>query len=769
MKKTKKQAGPPVFDVSRESCRKIFDAIGDPVFITGIKNGEIIEINESALGYLKATREEILGKNFVELGWWPSAARRKEFVRLLDPMGGITKKEMTFQKDGREYFFILSARYILFNKEKALFVHLKDVTRERRKEQALKESESRLKEAERIAGLGHWKFVPKGQGLVWSDENFRLLGYCPGEVKPSRQKFIDRVHPDDRKRVNEAFDEAIRNGQRFYEIVFRVLHPNGEMRFLKKRVHLSFNNGSLKEAIGIVQDVTKEYESNLKILQSERRWRETFNAIDVSLMLLDQEQNILLANDATTRYLGMDITDIQGHKCYKLMHADGKIPDDCPFQWTCRIKRSQRKEVYIPEREKTFLVVTSPVLDSRGNIEYVIHLAHDVTILKKTEAMLRHAQKMEALGTLAGGIAHDFNNILTGTMGFHELALMPGTDPEKIRIYIENSLKLLRRSAELVKQILAFSRQEEKAEGPVVLNVLIEEMIQMIRASIPPGIEIDYDLPGQDVAVSASAADMHQVIMNLCTNAYQAMKEAGGRLTIRLESVKELPDSLLELEENNGLMEQGEWAHIQVIDTGCGISPKIKERIFEPYFTTKGPGEGTGLGLSLVHSIIKQYKGRISLKSTLGKGTTFDVFLPVSEETPRAVKMTDTGEREEGRGRIMIVDDEQAIVSLLSVFLKDVGYNVETFTCALSALEAFKQAPNQVDIIITDLAMPKMSGAELVKEIRSIRSDIPVIMLTGLLSPDGQKAIKECGPDMVLKKPLNLKALNRGIQGLLAG
>ncbi len=767
MEKREKQAVPPVFDVPRETCKKIFDAIGDPVFITGIENGEIIEINESALGYLKATREEILGKNFVELGWWPSAAKRNEFVSLLDPMGGITKKEMTFQKDGREYFFILSARHILFNQEKALFVHLKDVTRERRKEQALKESESRLKEAERIARVGHWKFVPEGKGLVWSDENYRLLGYRPGEVKPSRRKFIERVHPDDRKRVDKAFNKAIRNEQRSYEIVFRVLHPGGETRFLKMRVHLFFNNGLLKEAIGIAQDVTKEYESNLKILRSERRWRETFNAIDVSLMLLDQEQNILLANEATTRFLGMDITDIQGQRCYQLMHADGKIPDNCPFQWTRRIKRSHRREVYIPEREKTFLVVTSPVLDSRGNIEYIIHLAHDVTMLKKTEAMLRHAQKMEALGTLAGGIAHDFNNILTGTMGFHELALMPGTDLEKVRQYIENSHRLLKRAAELVKQILTFSRQEEKAEGPVVLNVLIEEMIQMIRASIPPGIEIDYDLPGQDVVVSASAADMHQVIMNLCTNAYQAMKEDGGRLTIRLESIKELSDSVLV--GHNGLMESGEWAHIQVIDTGCGIPPKIKERIFEPYFTTKGPGEGTGLGLSLVHSVIKQYKGMISLRSILGKGTTFDVFLPLAEKIPTPVKMGDTAEKEAGNGRIMIVDDEQAIVSLLSVFLEDIGYNVETFTSAPLALEAFKQAPNQVDILISDLAMPKMSGAELVREIRSIRNDIPVIMLTGLLSPEGQKAIKECRPDLVLEKPLNLKALNRAIQGLMAG
>ncbi len=759
-----KLTNPPIFDITSDSCRQIFDAIGDPVFVTTVEEGAIIEINNTALDYLKSTREEVLGKNFVQLGWWASASQRMEFVRSVDPRGGITKKEITFHKDGKAYVFILSARLIIFNKEQALFVHLKDITREKHKARALEESETRLREAESIARVGHWKYVPERRELVWSGENFRILGYEPGEVTPSYKRFLDRVHPDDRKRVKETFEIAVDNMQESYETVFRVLTEQGQLRFIKERGRLSFKDGRLEEAIGIAQDVTKEYEANLKIHLSEKRWRDTFNAIDDSLMLLDRAQTILLANDAAAKFCGMDLSDLQGCKCYELIHADKRAPVDCPFHMTCSMKRSQRQEVNIPELEKTFLVVTSPVLDAQGNIEYVVHLAHDVTMLKKTEAMLRHAQKMEALGTLAGGIAHDFNNILTGTMGFHELALMPETDPDTVRRYISTSLELLKRASELVKQILTLSRQDEKAEGPVILNLLVKEIVKMIRASIPPEIEIHHELPGSDVVVIASSVNIHQVIMNLCTNAYQAMKDGGGDLTIRLEIVQNLPEALGAGQGNPGT---GQWAHIQVKDTGCGIPPEIRERIFEPYFTTKGPGEGTGLGLALVHGIVKQYQGHLSLKSVPGKGSTFDIYLPLAKEASNSLGAMEKKGITRGSGRIMLVDDEQAIITLLSFFLEDIGYEIMAYTDPFSALKAFLQSPEDIDIFITDLAMPKMKGTDLIREIRKVRADIPVIMLTGLLDHEGEDVVKDMGVDLLLRKPLSLESLSKNIEKLL--
>ncbi|MFC1592358.1 response regulator, partial [Thermodesulfobacteriota bacterium] len=357
----------------------------------------------------------------------------------------------------------------------------------------------------------------------------------------------------------------------------------------------------------------------------------------------------------------------------------------------------RKKDGDTVELETTF----SPVRDDAGAIVNFVSIGRDVTHEAMLEKELRQAQKMEAIGTLAGGIAHDFNNILAAAMGYTEMAIDKAADTTRAAGYMRHVLQAVRRARDLVFQILSFSRQTEQKIRPVKVGPIIKETVKFLRASLPSTIEISEHIQTGEDIVLADPTQIHQVLMNLCTNAKHAMQERGGVLEVRLDAVTLDADGTA---VRPGLG-PGRYLQLIVSDTGCGMEASVQERIFEPFYTTKAQGEGTGLGLSVVHGIVASFGASIRVDSTPGKGTEFQVYLPL-HEVEAEEEESEPGPVPGGSERVLLVDDEEVIVDMVRGMLERLGYSVTSTTSSPDALERFSEAPDSFDLVLSDQTMP---------------------------------------------------------------
>ena len=399
------------------------------------------------------------------------------------------------------------------------------------------------------------------------------------------------------------------------------------------------------------------------------------------------------------------------------------------------------------------------IRDGSGKVLRFVGSAIDVTARKNAEAekerleiQLRQSQKMEAMGTLAGGIAHDFNNILGAILGYGELAQKAIAEDSVARRYVDNVMHAGGRAKALVERILAFSRSGVGERGPINAQAVIEETLELLAASLPPGIHLETRLEAGDAAIVGDATQLHQVAMNLCTNALQAMQN-GGVLEVALDRANVAQSRRL----SHGDLAAAAYVRLCVSDTGCGIPPEVLERMFDPFFTTKGVGEGTGLGLSLVHGIVADLGGAIDVRTTVGRGTTFTIWLPIAGEVaaPSAEHAT---ELPRGDGQtVMIVDDETPLVALAEEILAELGYEPIGFSSSAAALAAFREAPQRFDIVLTDETMPELVGTALAREIRLLRPDIPIVLMSGYSGTSLHDRACAIGIREVLRKPLQSK------------
>ena len=381
------------------------------------------------------------------------------------------------------------------------------------------------------------------------------------------------------------------------------------------------------------------------------------------------------------------------------------------------------------------------------------------------EVQLRQAQKMEAIGTLAGGIAHDFNNILAAIIGYAELAKddIPADSPSSAMI--DEVLKAGNRAKELVKHILSFSRKTGQERIPIQIHHIVNEALKLLRATIPTTIEIRRHIDSHCGNILADPVQMHQVLMNLCTNAAHSMEEKGeGVLEIRLEGDRLTADDLA----TEPTLTPGPYVRLSVSDTGTGIDKNHIDRIFDPYFTTKDVGKGSGMGLAVVHGIVKNHEGMLIVKSKVGEGTTFTVYFPRVEDEVR-LESEDTGPPCGGTERILMVDDEEAMVDMTRRNLENLGYSVVTKTSSVAAYELFRSRPEAFDLVITDQTMPKLAGDQLSMKLMNIRPDIPIILCTGFSSKIDKERAEAVGIRAFAMKPVALKEFSKTIRQVLDG
>jgi signal transduction histidine kinase/CheY-like chemotaxis protein len=531
-----------------------------------------------------------------------------------------------------------------------------------------------------------------------------------------------------------------------------ILTGNGEKRTVT--ITLSTMEVDNKEIIqGIIRDIT---ESKRAIEEIENLAK--FPSEDPNPVLrISKDCEILYANDAGSPVL----------KTWQI-----KEDNILPELWCKRIKEvydSGKSATYEIDCDSdlTFFLTFQPIVD----LGYINAYGLDITKRKKAEKekmelelQLSQKQKIEAVGTLAGGIAHDFNNILGAMQGYLELSLDDLSEDSAVREHLEQIVSCVDRAAKLVKQILTFSRkdQEEGVKEPVQISLIVKEVLGMLRSSLPATIKLSRKIQADTSKVMADSTQIHQVLVNLCTNASHAMQENGGQLEVSLEDV-ELKEETRIGDEN---VKPGNYVKVSVSDTGHGIEKETLERIFEPFFTTKKKNEGTGLGLSVVHGIIKSHDGAITVSSTPGKGTKFEIFLPrieSSEVQESESSETTTKDKE----LILLVDDEEMIVNSTKQILERLGFDVICRTSSTDALEEFQEEPEKFDLVITDQVMPNITGTQLSEKLLSIRPDISIILCSVFPEDVSIEEIKKIGIKEFIAKPISMQKLNKTIRNVL--
>jgi len=453
------------------------------------------------------------------------------------------------------------------------------------------------------------------------------------------------------------------------------------------------------------------------------------------------------------RWLGRDAT---GETCYEAIHG---LDGTCPWCEHQKVMKGETAKIELVESglNRAFFISYAPIFHSNGSISK-LSLYRDITEIKKLENRIQQAQKMESIGNLAGGIAHDFNNILTPIIGMSELLLddLPQNSPE--RENAEEILKAGKRGSDLVKQILAFSRKSEHRMIPTRVQNILKEVLKLSRSTIPSYIELNQDIQSDCGLILADPTQIHQVAMNIITNAYHAVEENGGQIHVRLKEVNL---------DTSDRLDPGKYAMLSISDTGHGMPANLVNKIFDPYFTTKEQGKGTGLGLSVVHGIVKEHKGDVIVYSEVGKGSTFNVYLPLLEKPKTDDPIHTDEEIRLGTERILLVDDEASIARLEKLMLERVGYIVTMRTSSPDALEAFKVNPSNFDLVISDMTMPNMTGIQLARELKKIRLDIPIIICTGFSERLNEEKAETIGIEGFIMKPVIKSDLSKIVRKVL--
>ena len=480
----------------------------------------------------------------------------------------------------------------------------------------------------------------------------------------------------------------------------------------------------------------------------EDEWQMCLDVLGDGLAILDLDRNIIRCNKFFKKLLVHPMTEVIGQSCCNLMRPAGEQPKACPVT---RMLNSMKRETWQTQiNHQWFDVIADPILDENGRLKAIAHVFKDVTARHKIEDRYIRAQKMESIGTLAGGIAHDFNNILFPILGYTELAMDKLDEDSVVVGYLQEIYRAGKRAKELIEQILTFSRKTDAVSQPVRVDSILKETLKFMRSSTPASIQIEQKICSK-AFIMGNPSQLHQIIMNLCVNAIQAMEEKGGILHVHLEDEK-ITENLKTFKKD---LEPGHYVKLTISDTGVGMAAEQLENIFEPYFTTKSQKDGTGLGLSVTYGIVEHFGGRIQVSSEPGKGSVFTVYLSKTHDIHPVPPPSEYLLR--GQERILLVDDEPAIVRMATGILNQLGYTVTPETDPTTALDTFKTHPQDFDLVISDVTMPKMSGVELAALLNQIRPDIPVILSTGFSKNISDTTMNETGIKAITTKPL-LKA-----------
>jgi PAS domain S-box-containing protein len=659
------------------------------------------------------------------------------------------------------------------------------ITERIRIEEALRLSEEKFRSALLHSPIGMALVGPDGRWIEVNPALCKIVGYSPSDLLATDFQTI--THPDDLQADVDCVRQMLNRQIDSYEMEKRYLHKNGGIVWIQLNVSLVWNpDGTPRYFVTQVQDISERKRAATALQEYQAKLVLTMEMAKLAAWEYDVASDRMTVDERLFKYYGAAATDPSGYSLSagdyirKFVH-----PDDAPAiaeeiarglattdpNYTRQFeKRIIRADGSIGVMLTRFTIAK----DAAGRTVKAYGANQDITEQKraaqqkeKLEEQLRQAQKMEALGTLAGGTAHEFNNMLGIILGYSELirAELPNGHP--CQSDLDEILKAGQRAKEIIQQILTFSRQQRQPREQVHLAAVMREALKLVRATLPTTVAIHEEITGGDPLILANPTQIHQVLMNICINAWQAMDESGGAIRIALRTVK--PGR--QAGEIHPNLRDGTYVHLSVADNGKGMDAATLNRIFEPFFTTKGQGKGTGLGLAVVHGVMQAHEGVVFAQSTPGSGTTFHLYFPAcpaNDPSPKTNKMETKPTSKNGH-HILLVDDEPSLIQITSKFLQRAGYQTTSVRSGAEALQAFERQPGQFHLVITDLTMPEMSGAVLAQTLNANHPTLPVVIVSGF---DGAEALNGgATPNIraLLQKPFTPDMLVRTIQSALAG
>jgi len=752
---------------SREALRAIYMGIPVPTYTWQRKGDDfrLIDFNDATIAYTKGAIKPFRGASAKEqYADFPEIL--EDFERCSQERKVIHREMTRFLKTvGEERSLVVTYAFV---PPDLVLVHTEDVTERQDAEQALRSSEEHHR---RLLEISPMAILTSHEGRIeYVNPAAVKLYRASGPEEMIGRRYLDLVHPDDRVESERRIGKVLKEGWSARLRQHRCLTLDGQVIEVESTGTTFDHEGRIMIQM-VVQDITERKRAEEAVRQSGEKYRAIFEQSRDPIYFTTAEGEIIDINPAGQELFGYSREEL----CRLNVNSHYVDPQECE-----RVKAEIESRGFIKDREvilrrkdgaEIVCLDTATVWrDQAGSIIGNIGTLRDVTAARQFEAErarlqeeLRQAQKMEAIGTLAGGIAHDFNNILAAITGYTELALSDLPEDHPSKQSLQQVFKASLRAKDLVRQILSFARQAKPEPKPVLIGSIVKEVLKFLRASLPVTIEIRHDLGSQSGVILADMTEIHQLLMNLCTNAAQAMGEKGGLLRVRLDRVDLDEEAARRFAE----LSPGKYQKLTISDTGPGIDPAIMDRIFEPFFTTKGPGIGTGMGLAVAHGIVKNHSGAITVSSQLGKGSTFEVYLPLIEYREETGEIEEPGPVIGGNERILLVDDEEILADLGRQELEWLGYRVTAMTSSPEALHLFQARPNDFDLVLTDQIMPSMTGADLAQEMLKIRPDLPIILCTGFSEHISVEKALAMGIRRFVMKPLVISQAARIIRSVL--
>jgi len=883
--------------VSRESELRLQSILDNTTAVIYLKDleGRYILINREYERFLGVTLDEVKGNTDHDIFPKEMAdAFRENDLRVISENRCVEMEEQAPHHDGMHTF--LSVKFPLCDDQGEPYGVAgisTDITERKRAEVELQKTQERYEEAQHVAHLGHWELDLIENRLIWSKENCQIFGGATGAAN-NYETFLERVHPDDRDSVNQAFTGSLEK-KTPYDTEHRLLMPDGSVKWVQEQCHTDYNeDGKPVRSIGTTQEITKRKLAEIEMTRSRARFSGIVEMAADAIVSINEEQEIILFNRAAEQMFGCSQAEVLGESVEQfiperfqaghrrgvesilsggnrqLIHKKGALfglrrngeefpievsmskqvvegdtimtvmirdltgqmeaeavqrkllkaiseageaiiitddkavieyvnpafteitgyeSDEAIGNTPAMLKSDAQDPKFYTEMWQTItsgnvwhgtlidrkndgsfypaLMSVAPIHDENGAITHYVSLQQDMTEYKKMEGQFLQAQKMEAVGTLVGGIAHDFNNMLAAIQGNIYLARMKieqgeyAAADEKVG-HIE---KITFSAADMVKQLLTFARKDSVSMVELPLKSYLKEALKLAGSAVPESIELEFNITEEDPHICGDSTQVQQMVMNLLNNARDAVSAvAEPRITVELSRVDPDEDFLLRHPEQSGFA----MALLSIADNGCGIAEKNLQKIFEPFFTTKGVGDGTGLGLAMVFGAVQRHGGAIEVESSKGTGTVFNIYLPLVNKRAEVNKYGQSSDVAFGMNEtVLLVDDEAVLRTTTSELLSSIGYQVLEAADGYEALQVYAAHQQDIALMITDIVMPKMGGIKLSEEIRRIREDLPIILVTGYDKDRGGAASQEMQYSIVLDKPFNIKNLSHIIRDLL--